>query len=77
MWKPILSVVLVIFLTVSLFLLVYGMAYLVVYKVIDWSQKIAIKLREKPQKERIESEEEKRRRERERFGPPRENDRRF
>ena len=53
MWKPILSVALVIFVTVSMFLLVYGAAYLVVYKTIGWCEKIIAKLKDVPEEKRV------------------------
>ena len=53
MWKPVFSVVLVIFLTVSMFLLVYGAAYLVVYKTIDWCQSVIEKLKGVPEEQRV------------------------
>jgi len=65
MWKLVSAVVLSIFLTCTLFLLVYGMAYVVVYKTIDWIQKIRKKIREPEQ-----TEEDLKRREREIFGKP-------
>tara|TARA_A100001011_G_C14011025_1_gene715441 strand:- start:423 stop:662 length:240 start_codon:yes stop_codon:yes gene_type:complete len=67
MWKVVSAVVLSIFLTCTMFLLVYGMAYVVVYKTIDWTQKIVRKLREPSaeEKEKLRKE-----RERELFGRP-------
>ena len=66
MWEVIFSVVLVIFLTCTLFFLIYGAAYFIVWKTIDWTQKIVRKIRE-PAKEK---ERDKEAFERKVFGPP-------
>ena len=65
MWKLIGSMALAIFLTCTMFFVIYGMAYLIVWKTIDWTQKIVKKL-----KEPIDTKESLRRREEEVFGKP-------
>jgi len=69
MWKLVSSIALSIFLTCTLFFVVYGMAYLIVWKTIDWTQKIIKKVKEPAlTKEDLE------RREREFFGRPTKNE---
>ena len=65
MWEVVFAVVLSIFLTCTLFLLVYGMAFVIVYKTIDWIQKINKKIKEPKL-----TEEDRKRREKEVFGHP-------
>ena len=47
MWEPAIAVALSIFLTCTLFLLVYGLSYLAIMKLIDGVRKIKAKLKEK------------------------------
>ena len=72
MWKVIFSIAITIFITCTLFLMVYGMAYIVVFASLHWVGKIVDKIKERSIKE--ESEQTKKEREREAFGPPAEND---